>query len=139
MLLLVVRIVFATVCVGAILTYVLTDVNSTDPSLPPLIDQHRFLAFIALLLITQVVTAADVLVRRKRIEVISAIYFGLLIGFLLAYLFTQALAPAIANWVYRGPAVLLINLIAPYLPEARRGSEQAGAGKPAGQPAGEDV
>jgi uncharacterized protein YacL len=115
MLLLIVRIVFAIVCVGAILTYVLTDIDRPDPSLPPLIEQHRFWSFIVLLLISQVATFGDVLLRRKRIEVISAVYFGLLIGFLLAYLFTQALAPAIANWIYRDPVILLINLIIPYL------------------------
>jgi uncharacterized protein YacL len=115
MLLLLVRVIFAIVCVGTILTYVATDLAGVRSSLPELIDRHRFLAFVVLLLITQAATVIDLLLPRKRIEVISSVYFGLLIGFLLAYLLVQALTPAIGNWAYRGVAVMLINLIVPYL------------------------
>jgi uncharacterized protein YacL len=115
MLLLVVRVVFAIVCVGTILTYVAADVDAARSALPRLIDDHRFLAFVVLLLVTQLAMLVDSLLPKKRIEVVSAVYFGLLIGFLLAYLFTQALAPAMANWEYRGAVVMLINLIVPYL------------------------
>lgn len=43
------------------------------------------------------VIAVDIFTPRKRIETISAIYFGLLIGILLAYLLSVALAPLLQN------------------------------------------
>jgi len=118
MLLTIVRIVFAIVCIGTILTYVSTGPEalidaSEDP--PGLIESHRFPAFIILLVVTQFFVVLDLLIPKKRIEVVSSIYFGLLVGSLLSYLFVLALAPAIQTWEYRDVVVLLTTLIFPYL------------------------
>jgi uncharacterized protein YacL len=56
------------------------------------------------------------LVRKKRIEIISAIYFGILVGVLLAYLMIQALTPVVpVTNAYHTAVVLLTLLILPYI------------------------
>src|SRR5690606_12085993 len=80
-----------------------------------LVQDYPFFSFVALLLATQAVTVIDLLIRRKRIEVISAVYFGLLIGALLSYLLLQAMAPAIDGTDAEGIAELLVTLILPYI------------------------
>jgi uncharacterized protein YacL len=52
-----------------------------------------FLVFSGVLIVAFGVVGIDMLIPRKRIEVISAIYFGLLIGLMLTYLLTVALTP----------------------------------------------
>jgi len=117
MLLTILRSVYAIVCIGAILAFVTTGQGSgiTNEEPPGIIGQNRFWGFIVLLIVTQLVTVVDIVIRRKKIEIISAIYFGLLIGFLLSYLFLQALTPAMRNWEYEPVVVLLTTLAVPYL------------------------
>jgi uncharacterized protein YacL len=43
------------------------------------------LCFILMMLLTQVVTLIDIVIPRKRLDVLTAIYFGLLVGWLLAF------------------------------------------------------
>lgn len=109
MLLIIVRILYAFVCAGAFATYV----SSGNP--PRLVDAHPFLAFLVLMLLSQAVTAGDILIRRKRLDVITAIYFGLLIGVFLSYLLDIALTPIVGNSDMRGVTVMLSNLILPYI------------------------
>jgi uncharacterized protein YacL len=54
-------------------------------------------AFGLILLGGVLIVAADLSVRNKQITTISAIYFGLLLGFLLGTLFTTALEPIVAD------------------------------------------
>ncbi|MFO0968361.1 MAG: PIN domain-containing protein [Gemmataceae bacterium] len=54
-----------------------------------------FLTFFVILLAGFVVIAGDIFTRNKQITTISAIYFGLLFGFLVATLFWNALEPII--------------------------------------------
>ncbi len=107
-------IVYAIVCLGAIVGYV----AKLDVELPTLIDMHRGLACLVLLFISQLAPIFDLLFRRKRIEIISAVYFGLLIGILLSYLLGLALEPVLQDPPFREfrPLVLLLTtLILPYL------------------------
>jgi uncharacterized protein YacL len=67
--------------------------------MPPSIDEHPFVAFLLALLITQVVVVVDLLIRKKRIEIISSIYFGLVIGAILAYLLVKAFDPVLRQMV----------------------------------------
>jgi uncharacterized protein YacL len=110
MLLLVIRILFAVVSAGAIAAYV----SSQHPPPPALIADNPFVAFVGLMLLTQGFTFFDILVPRKRIEVVSAVYFGLLIGFLLSYLSSLALSPVV-EVEYQGLVQMVSNLIFPYL------------------------
>src|SRR5580698_2250977 len=67
--------------------------------MPPRIDAHPFFAFVVALAISQTVVLVDLLIRKKRIELISSIYFGLIIGAVLAYLLVQAFDPVMEQMV----------------------------------------
>jgi uncharacterized protein YacL len=54
---------------------------------------YGILAFFSILAVGALVVLTDVLMRNKQITTISAIYFGLLLGFFLGWLFSMALAP----------------------------------------------
>lgn len=110
MLLLTVRILYAFVCAGAIATFV-----SAEGTRPQIVADQPLLAFFVLMALTQSITLFDILIRRKRVEIISAIYFGLLTGFLLSYLLIQALAPVIRDAPVRNVVVTLTTLILPYI------------------------
>jgi uncharacterized protein YacL len=70
--------------------------------------------FWGLLALTQVVTLIDLLIPRKRIDVVTSVYFGLLIGVLLSYLLNQALLPVVAP-EYQGVTSLVSNFMLIYL------------------------
>jgi uncharacterized protein YacL len=110
MLLLIIRILFAVVSAGAIAAFV----SSEQPAPPAVVAAHPFLAFVLLMLLTQSVTFVDILIPTKRIEVVSAVYFGLLIGFLLSYLSDLALRPVVTPEL-QGVVQMVSNLIFPYL------------------------
>ena len=109
MLLIFLRVLYACVCIGGIGTYV------TDTSRQGLINEHPFVAFCVLLAFSQIVTIVDWLIPRKRIDVISSFYFGLLIGVLLSRLMLQALEPALVNSPYRTTMELIVHLVLPYI------------------------
>jgi uncharacterized protein YacL len=58
-----------------------------------------FLGFFAILGMGVVVVLADLLIKSKQITTISAVYFGLLMGFGLGWLFWEALRPVLAQYV----------------------------------------
>jgi uncharacterized protein YacL len=108
MLLISIRVLYAFVCAGAIATYV-----SSNPPSP--VDQYPLISFVLLMIFTQGVTCLDLLISRKRIEVMSAIYFGLLVGVLLSYLLIQALSPVISKTPWGEGVVMITTLTLPYL------------------------
>jgi len=111
MLLVILRILFAFVCAGVIARYVSFPGDST----PDVIHDEPFLCFVVLMVVTQSFTFVDWMFRRKSVQVISAVYFGLLIGVLMAYLLTLALNPMLAESPYRDGLVMIITLVLPYL------------------------
>lgn len=113
MLLLIIRVLFACVCIGAIAAYVSISPKGYDGR-PVIIQQHPFISFIVMLLISQVATFIDLLVKKKRIEIISAIYFGLMIGYLLSYLLMLAIQNNLQE-SFREPVRMLAALVLPYL------------------------
>lgn len=92
MLLIVIRILYAFTCAGA--TYVLT---ANSPNAVDWDGQKRITTFLLLLLGSQVVTVVDILIPKKRIDVISSVYFGLLVGVLLSFLSMLALSPVLIS------------------------------------------
>ena len=109
MLLLLVRTMYLVVCAGAIAGYIST---SSHPVL--IIEKYKFTAFLVLLGVTQLAPIADLLIRKKRIDIISAIYFGLLVGALLSYLTMLALNPVIDDPFQPG-VTLLTTLFLTYI------------------------
>jgi uncharacterized protein YacL len=104
------RVVFFIVCTSAIAMYLV----STNPSPPELLQRQPLVTFVVLLLLTQSATIIDMLLPKKRIEIISSVYFGLLIGFLISSFTNQALAPSVPD-EYRYAVQLVINLMMPYI------------------------
>lgn len=117
MLLTILRVAYLLICVGAILAYIQTDdTGQTHTALPTIVERNKIVAFFGLLFLTQIATIVDLVIRRKRVDVISAVYFGLLIGVLLAYLLIQALTPVVPyTSVYHTGVVMLTLLIMPYI------------------------
>ena len=116
MLLLILRIAYFCVCAGAILGYFYSGEYSDVQVIPNGIGNHPIFSFIVLLLITQVVTVVDIFIRKKRIDLISATYFGILVGVLLANLMIQAISLIIPpDNLYHQTMVLVILLLLPYL------------------------
>ena len=113
MLLNIIRIVYLLVCAGAVLAFVTGVDRTAEP--PGLIGRYQFVAFFVLLAITQLVVVADLVIRRKRIELISAIYIGLMVGLLLAWASVLALTPLMANWAYEDATKMLLVLMLPYI------------------------
>lgn len=61
-----------------------------------------WIGFIGVLLVAAGVLVADSMTRRKRLDIITAVYFGLIIGLFLTYVLQLALTPVLANvdpWV----------------------------------------
>ncbi|MFV2070728.1 MAG: PIN/TRAM domain-containing protein [Pirellulales bacterium] len=66
-------------------------VNSQD--LPDGPQWLAWVAFFGIVSLSLVVILVDVLVRPKRLEIISAVYFGMVVGLFLTYVFQLALSP----------------------------------------------
>ena len=110
MLLAIIRFVYVFICTGAIATFAFrnfterpviaaspADSLTVSESVPQFVGDHPFLTFFVLETIALSVLVVDLLIPRKRVDVISAIYFGLLVGVLLSYLLMQALDPLFAS------------------------------------------
>ncbi|MBL8848037.1 MAG: PIN/TRAM domain-containing protein [Planctomycetaceae bacterium] len=119
MLLFVIRMLYILICTGAAATYTLSDATGA----PKIVADHPVPAFAVMVLLCLSVLMMDVLIPRKRVEIASAIYIGLLIGVLLSYLFNLALRPLFAldelfgtdGPAFQGGATLMTLLILPYL------------------------
>jgi uncharacterized protein YacL len=55
------------------------------------------IVFVAVVMLWGVAVAIDLFVRNKQITTVSAVYFGTLMGLLLGYLFSEALAPFVTE------------------------------------------
>ena len=86
--------------VSAIINASFGEGSSQSPSLP-------YIIFGGIMALAFVVVVADIYLPRKRIDTISAIYFGVLIGVLLTYVLSIALAPLIAQ-SFNGRAVQMV-------------------------------
>ena len=113
MFLIILRFVYLLICAGAIATFVNTWADPYE-----VFKNHQFLAFFVMLAISQIATLIDIFTPRKRIEVISAIYFGLLIGVLLSYMMMQTMTPLLETLKllkYEGPIKLVLTLMMTFL------------------------
>lgn len=111
MALVVLRCVFMVVAVGIGSILVSLSMDVGGPGWLP------WLAFLGTTALAAAVIAADVFIPRKQIDIISGVYFGLLVGVLLTYVLTLALQPL---WPDAGTAAqaatrLVIGMILCYL------------------------
>lgn len=117
MLLIVLRTLFAFICAGAVAFYCIT-AGGTDPQNTPyplIVVNHPLPSFVVLLLLTQIITFIDILVTKKRLEVISAVYFGLLVGWLLSIMLMQGLAGFLSQSNWAGLIGLVLQITLPYI------------------------
>jgi uncharacterized protein YacL len=73
------------------------------------------IAFVLILLGGVLIVSADITIRNKQITTLSAVYFGLLLGFLLGTLFTTALEPLVADAAILRFCQLLLTVVFCYL------------------------
>ncbi|MDD4891952.1 MAG: TRAM domain-containing protein [Phycisphaerae bacterium] len=77
--------------------------------------RHPVWVFVGIMLMAAIVLALDIFVRRKRLDTISAVYFGLLVGIFLTYVVCIALMPLLQNAPYSESIQLLLGMILSYL------------------------
>lgn len=106
MALLILRVCF--ICVAAGIATLLLRIGWEGPPYTP------YLVIFGTVLLSLGVIAVDIFIPRKQIEVISAVYFGLLVGILLTYILWVALAPLIPESPYAPPVQLLLAAILCY-------------------------
>lgn len=119
MLLFVIRVIYMLIAIGSIVTYV----AAPDSGAPTLVKAHPVWASLLLITAAASILIVDVLIPKKRVEVMSAIYFGLLIGVLLSYLMGLAIRPVFSGREFMGIEApkweglisLLTFLVLPYL------------------------
>ncbi len=106
MALLILRVCF--ICVAAGIATLVLRLNIDGPAFLP------YLVIFGTVLLALGVIAIDIFTPRKQIEVISAIYFGLLVGVLLTYALWVALSPLIPDATTAAPVQLLLAAILCY-------------------------
>ncbi len=102
----VLRLVFVFVLAGVGTIFIRT--NTSGPNYLP------YFVMSGILLIAAGVITLDVLFEKKRIEIISAVYFGLLVGMLLTYLLWVALTPLLIDVPGSGAYLLMLAVILSY-------------------------
>jgi uncharacterized protein YacL len=107
MALLILRVCF--ICVTAGIATLVLRMDLSGPSYLP------YMIIFGTVLLALGVIAIDVFTPRKQIEVVSAVYFGLLVGVLLAYILSIALTPLLpADQIQSGPIRLILGAILCY-------------------------
>jgi uncharacterized protein YacL len=109
--LLILRVVFVVVAAGLGVWLV----NWANEPIRFDIEEHQFLVFFGVVGIACAVIAADVLVRRKRLDTISAVYFGLIVGLFLTYVAYLALTPLPVRPNVRTAISLVTGMVLCYL------------------------
>lgn len=117
MLLIVLRTIFAFFCAGAVAIYCGTAAASNPQSrdFPQWVVNYPLPAFVVLMLFTQVITFIDILIPKKRLDVISGIYFGTLVGWLLSYFLLSGLQPFFLGTAWWGFVNVCVQLMLPYI------------------------
>lgn len=108
--LLLLRIVFILVAAGLGVWLV----NGSNEPLPVRMENHPFLVFLAVVGTACAVIAIDVSARRKRLDTISAVYFGLIVGLLLTYVASLALTPLPLDVKVRNAMNLVVGMVLCY-------------------------
>ncbi|WP_437205385.1 PIN/TRAM domain-containing protein [Planctomicrobium sp. SH664] len=118
MLLLIIRGIYIVICVSALATFSFRN----ERSVPEIVRNYPVQAFFVTVGLSMFILLVDVATPRKRVETVSAIYFGLLIGVMLAYLLNLAMKPLFdmpeifgrEGAAFQGGMTLLSLLMLPY-------------------------
>ena len=107
MALIILRGLFVLVAAGLSVSFVNTDIIALDSPL------QTWGVFAGVILIALTVIAVDIIVGRKRLDIISAVYFGMLVGLLMTYILSLAMIPLPID-KFRHPAQLLLSVVLCY-------------------------
>ena len=99
MALIILRCIFL-LCAGGVSAIINTSLSDTSTSVP-------WIVFTGIMLLAMAVVVVDIYWPRKRIDTITAVYFGVLIGVLLTYILSIALAPLLQQ-SFNAPAIQLV-------------------------------
>lgn len=108
MALIVLRCAFLLVAIGLSVTLIRADILPPEPEWSP------FAVFGLVVGLALCVIGVDVVLPRKRIEIISATYFGVLVGLLLTYIVGIALTPLVSD-IYRNVVQLILGMVLCYI------------------------
>ena len=108
MALIILRCAFLFVAIGLSVTFI-----RSEDLLPYTPEWSPFAVFLFVVGAAGATIGLDMLFPRKRIETITAVYFGILVGLMLAYIVGIALTPLIDENI-RGPVQLLLGMILCY-------------------------
>jgi len=107
MALIILRCLFFIVALGSA-TFIIRDVSIEIP--------YKWAIFVGVILLAIAVIVGDVLVRQKRLDTISAVYFGVLIGILLTYVVSIALTPLLPqDYPHKASIQLVLGVVLCYL------------------------
>ena len=98
------RILFLIVTGGISIFIIYSVSGGENPAVP--LDKYGwapYVIFFGMILLAAGLVAVDMVIREKRLETISAVYFGLLIGLFLAYITRLALTPLLPSPVGGSP------------------------------------
>jgi len=76
--------------------------------------EYPWIDFVTVLVIAAIVVTIDIFVPRKRLDQISAVYFGILVGLVLTWAIGLALTPMLHDSPYRERIHLVLGLIVCY-------------------------
>ena len=103
--LVILRCIFLMVAAGLATFFVVDQRFHTD---------HTWLVFVSVMAVAGVAIGVDVLVPRKRVETISAVYFGILIGLVLTTIVWIALTPFLKDTAYEKHVPLVLGAVLCY-------------------------
>ena len=107
MALIILRCIFL-MCAGGVSAIINTSLSDTATNVP-------WIVFSSIMGAAVLVVIADIYAPKKKIDTISSLYFGILIGVLLTYVLSVALAPLLAQSFNSGIIQLLIGLVLCYV------------------------
>ncbi len=108
MALIILRLVFL-LCAGGVSAIINANLPSETAAWVPL------LTFVGIMTLAAIFVVGDIYIPRKRIDTISALYFGVLIGVLLTYILWIAIAPLLAQTFNPNGLQLVIGLLLCYI------------------------
>lgn len=107
--LIILRCAFLVVAAGLSVSLFNSDLLPKDP------EWSVWAVFLAVMSIAIMVITLDILFKRKQAEVISAVYFGLLVGLFLTYVVGLAMTPLMENNEYQKAVQLVLGMVLCYL------------------------
>ncbi len=113
--LIILRCVFILVAAGIAVSLINSDLVISSVGAGKVGQRWTLVVFAATVLGSLAVIGVDYFFKKKRIDTISAVYFGLLIGLLLTYVFGIALYPLLADNEYRTFIQLFMGTVLCYM------------------------